>query len=357
MKRVLLYGESAKNGTGIARYVQTIAKGIQQSEPCFDYQVAVRNFHSIPNLDRIRVAYRTNRLKGKLQHFVRKLTTGDELLFGRSDVVHEPNYNLCKVSRGTKVILTVHDVGWRIDATPYGLTEQFISEAEQAIKRSSIIITPSQSVKNDLVRLFGINEDHIHVIYHGVDAFFFQRDTPIAHRAMPERYWLFVGTALSRKNLERVIGAIAMMHLKLPLILTGERTPYGDHLARQAKAVGVEVMFFNRASDAELRLLYRRSTGLIYPSLWEGFGLPLIEAAAAGTIVITSDNTAMKEIAADYALLVNPTNVKEIAMAMQYVLEMDQQDRQTRIVKGKEIVKSYTWERSIQSHIRLYEML
>jgi glycosyltransferase involved in cell wall biosynthesis len=357
VKKVMLFGEGANGGTGISRYIRTIAKGIQNSEVDFEYIVATRNFGSIPHYDKNGIKYKINPLKGKLQDLVRKLPTGDNLLFGQSDVVHEPGYNLCRVSNSTRIVLTVHDVGWRIDTTPYGLTKKWIEKAETAIQQSSIIITPTKTVKNDVIRFFQYNPDDIFVIPHGIETIFTTNEIETYRISLPEEYWLFVGTINVRKNMDRAIIALSSLSKKLPLVIAGERTQDAEKLVKDAEKLGVKLIMVSGTTDLELKEIYRKSKGLIYPSLWEGFGLPIIEAASVGTPIITSNNTAMREIGKSYSLLVDPTNIQDIAQAFQSVLDMDITTREELIRRGKSLVKDYTWEKSIEAHKRLYEMM
>ncbi|WP_284641762.1 glycosyltransferase family 4 protein [Paenibacillus silviterrae] len=359
MKKIILFGESANSSSGISRYIRALAKGVQERSPDFEYTVAARNLKSIPNFDKLGVHYRTHPLKGRLQELVRKMPAGDALLFGSSDVVHEPNYQYSQVKRGTRTVLTVHDVGWRIDKTPYGLAPGFIETAELAIRRSSRIITPTETVRQDVIRFFNYPAENIHVIPHGVDPLFLQVGLPERSlpQPLPEAYWLFVGALTARKNMDRAIQALSAMTVKLPLVIAGDATPYARELVQYAEKLGVQVHIISGAGDEDLRVIYSKSTGLLYPSLWEGFGLPIIEAASTGTPIITSGNTAMKEISSGYSQLVEPSSVKEIAAALQWVLQLDETERQELRVRGRELARAYTWERSIDAHIKLYEQM
>lgn len=361
MKRTMLFGESANSSSGISRYIRALASGMQRRTVDFEYIVAARHHKRIANLDRLGVPYRTNPLKGRLQELVRKSPVGDTWLFGASSLVHEPNYQLSRVGRRTKKVLTVHDVGWRLDRTPYGLSPSFIEQAEQAIRGSDHIITPTQTVKNDVIRFFDYSPDSITVIPHGVEpSFLAQSAVPASKqstRSIPADYWLFVGALTARKNMERAIDAIASLPVKLPLVVAGDSTVYAQHLVKKAEHAGVRMMLVSGTSDMELLELYRNSRGLLYPSLWEGFGLPIIEAASAGVPVITSSNTAMKEIADGYGFLADPMQTKEIASALQHVLELDLPSLEQLKVRGKQLAQGYCWERSVDAHLRVYRAI
>jgi glycosyltransferase involved in cell wall biosynthesis len=232
-----------------------------------------------------------------------------------------------------------------------------IDQVEAAIHKSAKIITPTETVKNDVIRFFHYNPDDIFIIPHGIETIFTTNVIENYRISLPEEYWLCVGSPSARKNMDRAIIALSSLSKKLPFVIAGERTQEGEKLVKDAEKLGVKVIMVSGTTDLELKEIYRKSKGLIYPSLWEGFGLPIIEAASIGTPIITSNNTAMREIGKNYSLLVDPTNIQEIAQAFQTVLDMDITTREELIRRGKALVKHYTWEKSIDAHKRLYEMM
>ena len=271
--------------------------------------------------------------------------------------MHEPNYTVPRVRKGIKKIITVYDVGWRISNVSYGLSDSVINEAEAAIQLSDKIITPTESVKNDLIKYYNINPFDIVVIPLGVDNLFLNNEFSKCLFELPEKYWVFVGALTARKNMEKVVEAIASMTRKLPLVIVGNNTDHVRKIIKLGDLKGVEIINITGADDVQLKTIYSKSVGLVYPSLWEGFGLPIIEAAAVGIPVITSNNTSMQEIGREFAFLVDPLSTHDICQAMERVISLENTERMILKNKSKLISKQYTWKRCIDLHGELYHSL
>ncbi|GAF91710.1 unnamed protein product, partial [marine sediment metagenome] len=179
---------------------------------------------------------------------------------------------------------------------------------------------------------------------------------------------LYVGGIHERKNVVGLIHAFAKLVNRSgfpgKLLVTGSVSgaPYQIKMKKLVDAavrnIGMEgrVVFTGFISDEELDLLMRRALFLAYPSLYEGFGIPVLEAMRVGTPVLTSNLTAMPEVAGGAALLVNPHNIEDIAVAMSRLLQ-ENELRQNLIVKGRERASSYSWQGTAQLYLDLYEGL
>lgn len=196
------------------------------------------------------------------------------------------------------------------------------------------ILTISEYSKSEIVRHFGISPDKITVTPLGVDERYFER-IDFASKAeiierynLPEQFYLFVGTLQPRKNVERLLDAHAALPASLqkeiPLVIVG-RAGWGcEALVKRledAELVG-RVLWLKYLCDEEVRALLQTALALVFPSLYEGFGLPVVEAFASGLPVITSDTTALPEVTLGAALLVNPLDVGAISDAMRQIAEV-----------------------------------
>lgn len=195
------------------------------------------------------------------------------------------------------------------------------------------VVTISEYSKAEIVQHFGIPESRISVTPLGVDQRFFERiDTQIKneilHRLnLPDAFFLFVGTLQPRKNLQRVLDAHAglpdYLRKSVPLVVVG-RAGWGcDELVARLSAPGSteHVRWLQYLPDLEVRALMQSAKALVFPSLCEGFGLPVLEAFASGLPVVTANTTSLPEVAGDAALMVNPTDVGEISDAMTQVID------------------------------------
>ena len=229
------------------------------------------------------------------------------------------------------------------------------------LKRADAIVTISRSSKKDIVSCCRIDEDKVHVIHLGVD----RRFVPDAAgesgfiKTLPERYILNIGTLEARKNLPRLLEAFAIARgkgLTHKLLIGGAR---GWRLSDLAGIVAKhkleqDVVFLGYVEDADLPVLYGRADFFVYPSIYEGFGMPILEAMASGTPVITSNCSSMPEVAGDAALLVDPLDVNDLAAKM---LDLAGSGDLRRALREKGIARAaqFSWDKTARETLAVYE--
>ncbi|MBI2593541.1 glycosyltransferase family 4 protein [Candidatus Daviesbacteria bacterium] len=280
------------------------------------------------------------------------------------DVLFVPANTLPLIKKpGLKTVITVHDLG--VEYLPgFHQVKQILYlklMTYYQLKSATIIIAVSEATKKDLVKKAGIKSEKIKVVYEGVGEEFkvqsskfkvdVQRDILKQYGLEKKKYFLFVGTIQPRKNLERIIRAFAALApgpaRKLQLILVGSKGWLSEEIYDLPKKLGIEgkVKFLGHVADEDLGALYSGAIALVFPSLFEGFGLPILEAFACKCPVITSNISSMPEIAGDAGLLVNPEKVDEISEAMLKIVSNDKL-RNSMIQKGLERLKRFSWEKS-----------
>ena len=241
--------------------------------------------------------------------------------------------------------------------------------AMSGLKRADALISDSYFTRDTLLRALDCRQDAIHVVPLGVahDLFrpqpvpraFFQR-----HRLDPEgTYVLYVGSENPRKNLPRLVRAFATLRQALPdarLIKLGspEYTPQAQalrHLVEQEGLAG-SVLFYDHVSDQDLALFYNMAALFVFPSLYEGFGLPPLEAMACGTPVVCSDAASLPEVVGDAALTVDPTDVDALAGAMHRVLTDPNLAAELR-ARGLARAATFTWERTARETVAVYSQV
>ncbi len=243
--------------------------------------------------------------------------------------------------------------------------------ARRALVHSSRIITVSQASRRELARVFSIPEGKIEIIYNALDERFDRDPYPhdevhiLERHAVHYPFVLYAGNIRPHKNLARLIEAFAVAkaelrgnpefdHLKLLLI--------GDELAKHPDLrravvrtrVREDVRFLGFVPHPVLRVFYKHARAFLFPSLYEGFGLPPLEAMAHGTPVLTSNVSSLPEVFGDSALLVNPENVFEIARGIRQILT-DQELRGRLTAAGRRRVEMYSWDRSAAQLREVYE--
>ncbi len=271
--------------------------------------------------------------------------TADRLL-GGCDVFHHTNFRITPVARGIPEFLTVHDVAWLRE--PGCHTERAgraLSRVVQiALDRGVNLLAPSEATAADCREFFGARAQ---VTPLGVDPSFFDL---VSRPADSPPYILCVGTIEPRKNHRRLVEAFARARLDGELRLAGGRGWLCDDVLALAERTD-RVRWLGTISESELRRQIAGARAIAYPSLCEGFGLPVLEALAAGKPVLTSDIEPIRSVVGDAALLVDPTDVDAIADGLRRVCGGEGKNVGGR---GPAQARPYTWERCAQATREAY---
>jgi len=267
--------------------------------------------------------------------------------------------------RGVKKIVTVHDLIFlrfpklysRIDVAIYK------TKMKAACEHADIVVAISQQTAEDLIDFLRVPEAKIKVVYQGCHPQFTQVVSPEAIRALkdkyklPERYVLNVGTIETRKNALLIVRALAALapEARLPLVIAGRETAYKKEVSDEAKKIGISdsVIFLHDVPFHELPALYQGAEVFVYPSLFEGFGIPLVEAIESGVPVITSVGSCFSEAAGPNALYVDPASSDELAFQLGRVI-VDKTLRHQMIVEGKKFTTQFRPQNIASNIMALY---
>jgi glycosyltransferase involved in cell wall biosynthesis len=228
-------------------------------------------------------------------------------------------------------------------------------------RRARRLIAVSAHTARESTRLLGVPMERVDVVYHGVDPAF--RPLPVREvsslrerRGLPERFVLFVGTLEPRKNLVRLVEAFARVRDgRVGLVLAGGRGWLYDELFARVESLGLgdEVVFAGYVTNEELPLWYNAATVVAYPSVYEGLGLPVLEAQACGTPVLTSNVSSLPEAAGDAALMVDPYDVEAMAAGLDRLLTDELLRHQLR-ERGLAHARQFSWSDTAQATVRVY---
>lgn len=282
----------------------------------------------------------------------------------RPDVTFVPAHTLPFVFPG-KALVTVHDLGYRFfpeaHPAPHRAYLELTTRFSQS--RATLVLADSQATADDLAKIYGTPPAKIRVLYPGVDPAPLKSDPARIDLArakykLPQRYFLFIGTLQPRKNIERIVKAFALL-----------RAESGDEETALALAGGKGWLFDERwvrgtenvrltgyIDDADKGPLLAGALALVYPSLYEGFGFPAIEAMICGAPVIASASSSLAELVGDAGILVDPLRVEEIAAAMRQVSDNGAL-RAHLVERGKQRAKAFTWEASARQLLRIIDEL
>jgi glycosyltransferase involved in cell wall biosynthesis len=270
------------------------------------------------------------------------------------DIFHGLSQELpFNLSPQTKKVVTVHDLIFLRYPKFYNPIDIAIYKAKvkSACERADLIVAISSQTAEDIIDFLKIDSRKIAVVYQGIHPNF-KRQISIEEKArvrdkyqLPEKFVLNVGTIEQRKNVKVLIDALALMPetLHLPVVIVGRATAYLDEVMRVAaeKKVSEKISIINNASFYDLPSIYQLAHVFVYPSLFEGFGIPLVEAIEAGVPVITSTGSCFSEAAGPSSLYVNPGNAEELANALIQVLESHSL-RQEMIVTSKKFIERFS---------------
>jgi len=287
------------------------------------------------------------------------------------DLVHFPHFNVPLFYR-RKFIITIHDLILIHFPTVRGTTLnpffywiKFLAYKIviwSAIKKAKKIITVSGFTKDDILKNYKVPENKIKVTYEACDNF--RAMAAINSEEAPRRYGLtkpyilYVGNAYPHKNLERLILAfkeVNKIKKDLKLVLAGKEDYFYHRLKKMTEKKNIKnVIFAGFVSDRDLSLVYRQASLYVFPSLYEGFGLPPLEAMAEGTPVISSDHQCMREVLKDSAYYFNGKKTDEIAKAIVRLLD-DKKLRKKIITKGYKRIRKYSWKKMAEDTLDVYK--
>ncbi len=285
------------------------------------------------------------------------------------DLFHSPDHLIPKY-RHIPVVATL------MDAIPLSHPEwvrmKYASVKGMLWKKSAQwadhVITISEFSKQEIVHYFGVHPDRISVIPLGVDSRFFIRFSSdeiksVTQRlGLPDTFFLFVGTLQPRKNLTRLLDAHASLSKSLqqdvPLVIVGREGWGADEIVTKLgdESLKGKVHWLQYIPDVDVRALLQAAQALVFPSLCEGFGLPVVEAYASGLPVITSNVSSLPEVAGDAALLVDPTNIDMIADAMRKIIE-DPDLAQEMSRSGLARARTFDWSTCAERTKQIYQQV
>lgn len=286
---------------------------------------------------------------------------------GSVDVFHSPDFLLPPVGRRTRTVVTIHDLSFLHlpECFEPVLAEFLRTHVPRSVERADWILADSENTRQDLIELLHAPEDRVSVLYPGVEPRFCRVDEPQTLEAvrkkyaLPKRFVLCVGTVQPRKNYARLVEAFAQAAIPdLWLVVFGSKGwLYEDILAQAGKlGIGDKVLFPGFVDDADLPAAYSLAECLAFPSLYEGFGIPPLEAMACGTPVLSADNSSLPEAVGDAGLLLDALDTAAWADALRRITE-DGELRETLIRRGFERASQFTWTRSGQTLLEVYRVL
>jgi len=273
-----------------------------------------------------------------------------------------------KKPKNMKVVVTVHDLAFLLFPDHFTKKDRFLLNfhTKRAVRIADKIITPSEATKKDIVRFYGINEDKIKVVWHGVEARHCLVSITTATKLANKPYILFVGSIQPRKNITGLIEAFEKIKENSPnplfqirnnvkLVICGGRGWMAEEIYKRAKEskFSDDIIFTGSVSDEERDEFYKNALIFALPSFYEGFGLPVLEAMSYGVPCIVGNNSSLSEIVGDNALLVDANSSGDIAEKINLLLS-NSELRKDLSRRGIENVEKFSWNKAAEKTLEVF---
>ena len=353
------------NETGNETYILELVRAFAQQKTGDTFFVYVENPDALPREARDAAHMRvvTFKTRSGVTRLVRELP--ERAARDGLDVLHISYNAPLMLPAACALVVTIHDVSF--EEHPEWFPRTLRAFLKWSVPRSArmarAILTDTECARADLMRLYHLPPEKIAVTHYAADARFRPIADAGALQAVRAKYntsdhfVLAVGNMQPRKNLARLMQAFAQVKrayaLPHKLVLVGQKLWLAQNVLAVAQALGDDVILTGYVPDADLPMLYNAADVFCYPSLYEGFGLPVLEAMACGAAVITSNTSALPEVAGDAAALVNPHSVEELADALYQTLTNAPRRQQLR-QKGLARARLFSWERTARQTLQVY---
>ncbi len=282
----------------------------------------------------------------------------------RFDVYHETAFTPAMV-KNIPQVFTLHDLSLKKCRSMHPRERVWFSDLffDRRIKHASHIITVSEYIRSEIVEELHVPAHKVTAIHEAPDPFFYPRgeekiDATLSNLGLPGDYLLFVGTLEPRKNISLLIKALAELEKDIPIVLAGWKG-WGEKPWREkAREAGLDKQIYapGYIDEESLACLYSGALALVYPSLYEGFGLPVLEAMSCGCPVICSNVASLPEVAGDAALLIDPSDAEDLANAMD-MLVGDSLLRSELIKKGLQRAEFFNWQKTAEQTLEVFRVV
>lgn len=348
---------------GISRYFVELMKNFRDDDE-IEYKISLRysNNYYLKKLNSLthKTFFENYSFKGKyrLLNILNKKESKKFVSKGNYDIFHPTYYDPYFLDYiGKKpFVLTIYDMIHEIYPKIFSLKDKTAERKKLLAQKATKIITISENTKRDAIKYLGIDESKIEVIHLG-NSFKINKDDKTINIKIPEKYILFVGSRGGYKNIETFIVAVAPLlneDNELSIVCAGGGDFSKIEIDKFKNLNIRDKLFYYSGSDSILAYLYQKATAFVFPSLYEGFGIPILESFACGCPVICSETSSLPEVAGDAAIYFDPTDKLSMLNSIQKVIYNDELKKQL-INKGVERVKEFTWEKTADKTKKIYE--
>ncbi len=334
------------NKSGLGNYSRSLIKSILLQKNDVELNLYTPNFNTKIDTDFITNNSLVNikSTKKKQKWLWRSFNISDDLIKDGITIFHglsnELPLNIKKAN--CKSIVTIHDVIFKKYPKIYSFINRKIYDfkTKKSCQNADVIIAISESTKKDLVHYYDINPEKIKVVYQSCNEIFFQMQSneevqkTITSYQLPNEYLLFVSTIEPRKNIEVILKSLSLLQISIPLVIVGKEKKHKKVLLELISSLQLKnniIWLHNINSNLDLQAIYQAASIFIYPSYYEGFGLPIIEAALSKTPIIASNTSSLPEAGGNNVIYFNPENEHELANCIRQILTMPNETKHKMI--------------------------
>jgi glycosyltransferase involved in cell wall biosynthesis len=359
--------------TGVAEYTFELLKALFELDQTNQYYLYYNSYTKVspclPDFKNAKVEVIQTKIPNKLLNasllcFNRPRL--DKLIPHPLDIWFSPNIHFTALSKNIRQILTIHDLSFEFFPEFFTSKQKLVS-AKGAVKRANVILTPSFNTKRDIINFYKTNPEKIKVIYPGLSSKIKpttpEQKTIVKNKFnLPEKFLLFIGAYEPRKNLLGLLQSFEKVYasetLPIHLVIAGAPGWKNEKVFDYIKnsPVKEKIHCLGYVTETEKTVLYELAEIFVYPSHYEGFGFPVLEAMALGTPVITSNRSSLPEITGSSASLINPLDPSDLTESIRTLLNTKElRDWQQK--KGLELAQQFSWKRSAENFLATLQTL
>ena len=363
-----------QNFTGLGNYSRDLIENLIEFYPSNEYRLFAPKENKNPRLNYLSThksvssIFPETPLNKTFKGLWRSINMEKSIIKNEIDVYHGLSNEIPRIkSHNIPYVVTIHDLIFKRYPRNYRNIDRKIYNAKfkYAVKHADLTIAISEQTKNDIVDYYDANPEKIKVIYQTCHKNFRKEySSELLHHIkkkfnLPDQFILNVGTIETRKNLISIINAMTLMKIKAPLVVVGKKTKYMNFINIQLKKLKFDpsqIIFLHDVSVEDLPGIYQLSSLFVYPSIFEGFGIPILEALCCGIPVITTKGGCFSEAGGKYSMYVDPLNMEELAHKMDECLTYSKK-REKMIIKGLLHAKRFEPETLSKELMQVYHGL
>lgn len=358
------------NYTGLGNYSRTLVKNLVHQFPANNYFLFSPVAKPVTGFDTLKNAHTIHPPSAISGSLWRSYGINDDLVSNNIEVYHGLSNEIpvLKSTTHVKCVVTIHDLIFKHFPQHYPFADRTIYniKSKYACKHADAIIATSAATKNDILKFYNVDEKKVHVVYQSCDELFLNTSSNFLYAELknkynlPSEYLLYVGSITERKNLLNVCKAYLTLtpQNRIPLVVIGKGSDYAGKVHRFVAENNLQpwFIFLENITNNELITFYKNAMAFIYPSLYEGFGIPVLEAMACECPVIISNVSSLPEVGGTAASYVDPSDAESIAEKIKMVTQ-NTSARTEMKQKGVEQAKLFNAKTITQEVMRVYESL